>query len=182
MITPGMIRRRRYTRRGLATGAAMALMLSLGPAAAAPVAATGPNTVAQWDKIAEDTVVGSGAFQIEGFVYMAYTQLPVYDATVGIDGTYQAYGPKIAAPAGASRDAAVIEAAYATLAAYIPSAAGPLAAARATSLSAVADGQAKTDGIAVGDQAALNVIALRAGDGRQTPIGSTSSLPTLAPG
>ena len=28
------------------------------------------NTVAQWDRIAEDTAVGSGAFQIEGFIYM----------------------------------------------------------------------------------------------------------------
>ena len=29
------------------------------------------NTAAQWDKIAEDTVVGSGAFQYEGLVYVA---------------------------------------------------------------------------------------------------------------
>ena len=30
------------------------------------------NTVQQWNKIAEDTVVGSGTFQPEGFIYMAY--------------------------------------------------------------------------------------------------------------
>ena len=30
------------------------------------------NAVEQWDKIAEDTVVGSGAFQSEGMIYMAY--------------------------------------------------------------------------------------------------------------
>ena len=30
------------------------------------------NTAEQWDKIAEDTVVGSGAFQNEGLIYMAY--------------------------------------------------------------------------------------------------------------
>ena len=28
------------------------------------------STVSQWDKIAEDTVVGSGAFQNESFIYM----------------------------------------------------------------------------------------------------------------
>jgi hypothetical protein len=31
-----------------------------------------PSTVLQWNKIAEDTVLGSGAFQGEGEIYMAY--------------------------------------------------------------------------------------------------------------
>lgn len=31
-----------------------------------------PNTVQQWNKIAEDTVVGSGAFQGEGEIYISY--------------------------------------------------------------------------------------------------------------
>src|SRR5687767_4287259 len=30
------------------------------------------NSVQQWNKIAEDTVVASGAFQNEGLIYMAY--------------------------------------------------------------------------------------------------------------
>src|SRR5947207_2597693 len=30
------------------------------------------NTAEQWDKIAEDTVVGSGGFQNEGLIHMAY--------------------------------------------------------------------------------------------------------------
>src|SRR5207247_7645900 len=43
-------------------------------ALASPASATLPpgNTVQQWNKIAEDTVVGSGTFQPEGFIYMAY--------------------------------------------------------------------------------------------------------------
>ena len=91
-------------------GAATAVLLSLA-SGSTPVAASGPNIVEQWDKIAEDTVVGTGAPQIEGFVYMSYTQTAVYDALVGIDGTYAPFGPAVAAPAGASRDAAVVEAA-----------------------------------------------------------------------
>jgi hypothetical protein len=39
-----------------------------------------PNTVQQWNKIAEDTVVASGAFQGEGEVYMSYAATAVYDA------------------------------------------------------------------------------------------------------
>jgi hypothetical protein len=47
-------------------------------------------------------------------------------------------------------------------------------------LGLISNGPAKTHGIAVGDQAAQDVFALRSGDGLQTPIGSTSSLPPLA--
>src|SRR6266542_5756742 len=38
------------------------------------------NTAQQWDKIAEDTVVGSGAFQNEGLIYMAYVSNAMYRA------------------------------------------------------------------------------------------------------
>jgi hypothetical protein len=43
-------------------------------------------------------------------------------------------------------------------------------------------GQPKADGQAVGLQAANDIIALRSGDGRVTPLGSTSAFPTLPPG
>ncbi len=147
-----------------------------------PAAASGPNIVAQWNKIAEDTVVGSGAQQIEGFVYMSYAQAAVFDALVAIKGRYVPYGPPISAPAGASSDAAVVQAAYETLVNYFPSSSAALATARDASLAAIADGQAKSDGISVGHRAAQNIIVMRTGDGRQTPIASTSPFPTKAPG
>ncbi len=80
-----------------------------------------PNTVQQWNKIAEDTVVGSGAFQGEGEVYMSYVATAVYDAVVAIEGGFEPYGPPINAPAGASLDCAVVEAAYRTLRHYFSS-------------------------------------------------------------
>ena len=80
-----------------------------------------PNTVQQWNKVAEDAVVTSGAFQGEGEIYMAYTSAAVYDAVVAIQGGFEPYGPAISAPAGASVDAAVVEAAYRTLSTYFPS-------------------------------------------------------------
>src|SRR5256886_14731932 len=79
------------------------------------------NTVQQWNKIAEDTVVGSGTFQPEGFIYMAYPSAAVYDAVVAIEGGFEPYGPPIAAPPGASVDCAVVEAAYRTLRYYFSS-------------------------------------------------------------
>src|SRR5204862_4815474 len=52
----------------------------------------------------------------------------------------------------------------------------------AEALAAIPPGQPKEDGLAVGLQAANNIIALRSGDGRMTPIGVTSPFPTLPPG
>jgi hypothetical protein len=153
-------------------------------ALASPASATLPpgNTVEQWNKIAEDTVVGSGAFQTEGLIYMAYTSAAVYDAVVAIEGGFERYGPAITAGPGASVDAAVVEAAYRTLVKYFPLQAGNLGMLYMEALGLIPNGAAKIDGRAVGLAAATNIIALRMGDGRMTPIGVTSSFPTLPPG
>ena len=148
----------------------------------APATLPPGNTVEQWNKIAEDTVVSSGAFQAEGFIYMAYASAAVYNAVVAIDGGFQPYGPPITAPPGASVDCAAIEAAYRTLVNYFPLQAGTLGALYAEALSnfggCTADGGG---GTLVGQTAATNIITLRTGDGRMTPIGTTSPFPTLPP-
>src|SRR5918992_705291 len=105
----------RARRPGLAIGVLLACVP--GAAAAAPPP---PNTVSRWDEIAQNTVVSSGAFQNEGLVYMAYVSAAVYDAATSIQGGYEPYGHRIRAPRGASKDAAVIEAAYRTLVNYFP--------------------------------------------------------------
>jgi hypothetical protein len=161
-----------------ALGVAASAGTTRNAAAALPLG----NTVAQWNKIAEDTVVGSGAFQAEGFIYMAYVSAAVYDAVVAIEGGFEPYGPAITAPAGASIDAAVVEAAYRTLVNYFPSQAGNLTALYTEALGLIDDGTRKNAGQAVGLAAATSIIALRSGDGRMTPIGVTSSFPTLPPG
>jgi len=143
------------------------------------------NTVQQWNKIAEDTVVGSGAFQPEGYIYMAYVSAAVYDAVVAIEGRFEPYGPPIPAPPGASVDCAVVEAAYRTLRYYFssfPALVANLDAYYAEALSnfggCITDGGA---GTLVGQTAATDIIALRTNDGRMTPINVTSSFPTLLP-
>ena len=154
-------------------------------ALASPASATLPpgNTVEQWNKIAEDTVVGSGAFQTEGLIYMSYTSAAVYDAVVAIDGGFESYGsPMITASPGASVDAAIVEAAYQTLVYYFPLQAGTLAGFYTEALGLIPNGTAKTNGQTVGQKAASYIIGLRMGDGRMTPIGVTSSFPTLPPG
>jgi hypothetical protein len=161
---------------------ALTVVASAGTTHSAAAALPPGNTVAQWNKIAEDTVVGSGAFQTEAFIYMAYASAAVYDAVVAIEGGFEPYGPAITAPAGTSVDAAVVEAAYRTLVNYFPLQAANLGALCTEALGSIPDGAAKSAGQAVGLAAATSIITLRNGDGRMTPIGVSTPFPTLPPG
>src|SRR5207237_1231137 len=165
---------RRHVRALAIAVTAMAFAGAAGTAHNAAAALPPGNAVEQWNKIAEDTVVGSGAFQNEGLIYMAYESAAVYDAVVAIKGGYRPYGAPIAAQPGASTDAAVVEAAYRTLANYFPSQAAALGAQYAEVLALIPDGTAKSDGQAVGRAAANEIIARRSGDGRLMPIGTSS--------
>src|SRR4030095_5896891 len=109
------------------------------------------------NKIAEDAVIASGAFQNEGLIYMAYVSAAVYDAVTAIDGTYEPYGRRITPNPTASVPAAVVEAAYRTLRHYFPSQAATLDAAHDEALGLIANGPAKDDGRAVGLAAATAI-------------------------
>jgi hypothetical protein len=154
----------------VAAVAACAVAASAGVQHSSAAALPSRNAAQQWNKIAEDTVVGSGAFQGEGFVYMAYVSMAM-DRAVN-PGERQ----------GQSPDAAVTEAAYRVLVHYFPAQEPNLTALRDAELAAIPDGAAKRNGILYGELAADKVLRERADDGLQTPIGSTSSFPTLAPG
>jgi hypothetical protein len=164
----------------------VAAVLLIGVAAGTERNAAGAlppgNTVEQWDQIAEDTVVGSGAFQNEGYLYMAYESTAVYDAAVSIEGGYQPLEPAFRVWKQASPDAAVIEAAYRTLRHYFPAAYTSLDPLYAEALAAIPDGQPKQAGERIGVVAANQVIRARSVDGLMMPIAITSSFATLKPG
>jgi hypothetical protein len=150
--------------------AATALVAVVGTATATGPILPAGNAVEQWDKIAEDTMVGSGAFQNEGLIYMAYVSSAMYRAV--------SPGER----RGQSPDAAVVEAAYTTLSHYFPAQGATLDALHAQALAAIPDSQAKVVGMRYGALSAAKEIAERDGDGLQTPIGSTALFPTLTPG
>lgn len=128
------------------------------------------NAAQQWEKIAEDTAVGAGAFQGEAFLYLAYV-------SAAMDGAVNP-GERN----GQSADAAVAEAAYDVLVHYFPSQEANLTGLHDAALGAVPDGAAKRNGTMAGGLAAARVLRERAGDGLQMPIASTSPFPTLAAG
>ena len=101
----------------------------------------------------------------------AAVQTAVYDALNGIEQRYTWIHVQPAAPAGASRRAAVVQAAYASLVQLYPAQAVDLAAKRAASLAAISspDAAEKSQSIARGlewGQAVANaVVAWRSADG-----------------
>jgi hypothetical protein len=128
-------------------------------------AVTKADAVLDWNLIAVNTSIANGQNPFAQARNAAIVQLAVFEAVNAITGDYRPYLGNIVAPHGASADAAAIEAAYRVLSTYFPTSASTLLAARANSLALIPDGQAKSDGIATGDAAALAMIALRANDG-----------------
>lgn len=126
------------------------------------------DVVLDWNAIAARTVApGQSAFAQAR--YMAIVQLAVFEAVNAITGDYERYlAAPLAAPGGASAEAAAIAAAHRVLKNYFP-ANTAIDTDRANSLAGIPDGQAKTDGIAVGEAAAAALIALRAADGSSPP-------------
>jgi len=128
-----------------------------------PVAARA-DVVLDWNAIAMSTVIGQGQNPFAQSRFMSITQLAVFEAVNAITRAYDPYLGTVVAPAGASADAAAVAAAYHVLKTYFPAAAN-LDAAYAASLAAIPDGSAKTGGIATGQAAAAQMLALRLNDG-----------------
>jgi PAP2 superfamily len=127
------------------------------------------DVVLDWNVIAVNTAVTNGQNPFAQARYAAIVQLAVFESVNAITGEYHPYLGTIVAPPGACPEAAAIQAAYRVLSTYFPASASTLDAERANSLASIPDGQAKTDGIATGEAAALAMIALRANDGSSPP-------------
>jgi len=112
-------------------------------------------------------------FPGEAAVYMGIVHAAIYDAAVAIEGGYTPYAIALTAPADTSPAAAIATAAHHTLIGLQPQLGlNPAQQAildgdYAAYLAAVPDGAAKANGIAIGEQVAEAVLALRANDGRE---------------
>lgn len=95
---------------------------------------------------------------------IALVQTSVYLATNAITHQYAPSDVALSAPAGASVDAAVAAANRAVLLKLMSAQQAAIDAAYAAALAKIPEGQAKRDGIAVGEQAAAAVLASRAQD------------------
>lgn len=149
------------TKRRLLKGCCAATMLLISQAIGSA------DVIADWNAIMTSTISAQTPFAQARFA--AITQLAVFEAVNAITGDFKPYLGTITAPRAASAEAAAIAAAHNVLRNYFPANTASLDAARASSLAAVADGPAKSAGIAAGEAAAAAMIATRANDGSQTP-------------
>jgi hypothetical protein len=122
----------------------------------------------------EKQLVNSANSRAQAMLHVA-----VFEAVNAIDKRYTPYKLNLTADRGISREAAAASAAHDVLVALYPDQKADLDATLATSLSAIAEGEAKTKGIELGKKAAAEIIAVRANDGFNTP---ESYHPQTSPG
>jgi hypothetical protein len=146
----------------------------------------GPNPVATWHDIAFATAsvppspAGATPEERVGGPDLTTVHLAMYDAVMAIAGTHRPYAitPKTSGAGGGAHamEAASIEAAYRTLKGLFPSRGDKYEAAYSSAMAAIADGDDKARGMAIGAEVAAGMLALRANDGRLT------LLPPYVPG
>ena len=148
------------------------------------------DPIAAWNQISENAVkAGKHPLPVTS-VEFAIVQLAIYDAVESIDGHYQPYYTRVPGATG-SLSAAAAKAGHDTLVGLFPAQSAALDAAYAGFLAT--NGVDPLDpGTAVGAQAAANILALRANDGRfplnpppflgSTAIGQWRPTPSLLPG
>jgi hypothetical protein len=109
----------------------------------------------------------------------AMLHVAMFEAVNAIDKRYAPYRLKLVADSTSSREAAAAMAAHDILLSLYPDQKPDLDATLATSLSGIADQDAKAKGIELGKQAAAGILALRVNDGSNGP---ESYRPVTAPG
>ena len=155
------------------------LMLTTVTTMPMPVEAQSLDTVVRWNRVMLDGVVAPGANPPTVFVHrpMAIVSVAMFDAANSFDHIYRPYATVVAPAPGASRDAAVAQAAHDTLVALLPSLRATFDAALAASMAGIAEDAAR-EGARVGAAVAKATLELRANDGwNQTPPALT--LPNL---
>ena len=124
--------------------------------------------VAFWNETGIDTILATplgprGAPL--GSRAMAMMHVAMADAVTSIHPTHRPYAIRIRGQRTANKVAAVASAAHGVLVRLFPGRQAQLDAALAESLAQVRDGESKDRGLALGDEVAAQIVALRANDG-----------------
>jgi hypothetical protein len=141
--------------------------------------AQSPDTILEWNRILLTTLGTPGATSPTVFFTrgLAVMHVAIFDALNSFGQVYSPYFDRVSVPSGASREAAVAQAAHDTLVAMFPSQASIYDVALATQLSRL-PATAAQDGARVGAAAARAILELRRHDGWERPQ-PTFLLPNL---
>src|SRR5262245_44940945 len=160
----------RLRTRCFAIGAAAFFIASIG------IHSARADVVTDWNAIAANLPIAAPPVMAR---VMAAMHGAVYDAVNSIDPQHTPYRFAVQAPAGASKEAAAAAAAHAVLSGMVPAQRQAFDAELAASLGTIPEGQAKTDGVAVGKAVGEKMLAWRAADGFNA---KASDNPGSAPG
>jgi len=127
------------------------------------------DVITDWNVKAGEIITQSGIGTPPANRAMAIVHTAIYEAANAITKRYPGSGINLEAPSGASIGAAVAAASRATLAKLLPAQQPAIENAYQAALAEIADGAAKSAGIAVGENAATAVLAARADDGAAAP-------------
>jgi hypothetical protein len=141
------------------TLAALSVAATPGVAGAQPL-----DVVIQWNRILQTTVASTPTPTVFFTRPYAMTGVAVFDALNSIDHVYQPYLIELSAPANASREAAIAQAAHDVLVALYPGQRATLDAALTATLSGLTGGGVN-DGTQTGARVARAVLDARANDG-----------------
>lgn len=123
------------------------------------------DVVTDWNIKASDIVVAARLGPPPANRVLAIVHTAVYEAVNAITQRYPVSERPLEVASGASIEAAIAAANHATLTQLVPAQQTAIDAAYQTALTLIADGPAKTAGLAVGEQAAAAILVWRADDG-----------------
>jgi hypothetical protein len=125
----------------------------------------GTDLVIRWNRVAIDTIRETRTNPPMATRALAMMHVAIYDAVNAIDGAHEPYFVVSQPAYNTSREAAAATAAYNVLVSLYPDQVEFFDFHLYESLKTVADSPAKTDGIALGEYVAQQIIDLRANDG-----------------
>jgi PAP2 superfamily len=148
----------------------LALAAAVATSLLALATAVRADAVVDWSGKSADILVAHRLGPPPANRALAIVQVSVFEAVNAITRRYpQPSRVALDAPAGASVDAAIAAASATALSRLAPSQQAAIDTAYQAALAALPEGTARANGIAVGEQAALAVLALRADDGAAAP-------------
>lgn len=127
------------------------------------------DVIVDWNVTAVDFIVSHKMPPPPAERLLAMTHAAMFDAVNSIEHKYRPYLTGVPTSATASKEAAAAAAAGTVLAGANPAAQSELKAALTAYLAAIPDGDAKTEGVKLGEAVAVKMLAARADDGANAP-------------
>jgi hypothetical protein len=164
----------------------------------APMTAAVANVITDWDDKAVSTIqTGTVTPPPTSFRVMAIVHIAMFDAVNSIERRYKPYKVQLSATPDTSKEAAAAAAAGAVLIKLAPDAASDVQSALTRYLATVAEGEAKSKAIKLGQDVAAKILEARTNDGASaadayrpktrpgvyipTPITAGSQFPNMTP-